>query len=123
VRVVIAGGPRVGKTTLADKLGGRVMHTDDLIGEADWSECSRIVADEWMTEPGPWVIEGTATVRALRKFMALHPGAKPCDRVIWLSKPWIALTPGQARMGKGCAKIWLEIRDRLAALGVEIALQ
>jgi hypothetical protein len=43
-RLVIAGGPRTGKTTLAAELAGKtgapVHHTDDLIGGFAWSDAS-----------------------------------------------------------------------------------
>ena len=84
-RVVIAGGPNTGKTTLADKIGRpNTQHTDDLIGTYDWSGVSAHVAESWMAQPGPWVIEGVATVRALRKRMELSP-ERPCDVLIWLT--------------------------------------
>lgn len=125
-RLVIVGGPRTGKTTLAAELVGtrgltRVRHTDDLI-ELGWSEASQRIADEWLTEPGPWIIEGVAAVRGLRKWLRANPG-RPCDRVVHLLTPKVFLTSGQAGMTKGHAKIWREVEPELRARGVEIEVR
>ncbi len=121
-RIVVAGGPRTGKTTFADAFGKMrgyaVRHTDDL-KDLDWSEASRLSA-EWFHEPGPWVIEGVTCVRALRKWMAAHPDGAPCDGVVWLKTPVCGLTPGQLTMMKGCATVWREILPELVQRGVEI---
>ena len=124
-RLLITGGPRTGKTTLANSLerdGARVGHTDDLIASHDWSEASDRVA-EWMNAPGPWVIEGVAVVRALRKWLAAHPAGAPCDRIVLLSKPLEPLTPGQAAMAKGLLTVWDEIRPELHRRNVEIEVR
>lgn len=120
-RICITGGPRTGKTTLALRLADDVnmtpgirtagvvdvRHTDDLIekckhlGKEAWSEASRI-ASTWLDEPGPWIIEGVAVSRALRKWRDAHPGERPpVDRVIYLAAPHEKLTPGQATMANG----------------------
>jgi len=117
-RIVIAGVPKAGKTTHAKTFTCTVLHTDDLI-EFGWSEASEEVARKWLTQPGPWVVEGVASVRALRKFMASSI-AKPCDAVLYLSAPHVELSPGQAAMAKGVDKVWREIVPRLKARGVEV---
>lgn len=141
-RIVIVGGPRTGKTTLADRLGGeaddatyarlsprarrkhtRVRHTDDLIRMLAWSEASQAIADQWLAEPGPWIIEGVAAVRGLRKWLRAHPTGAPCDTIIVCSKPKVARTDGQERMAKGHDKIWAEIRDELERRGVRIEVR
>jgi adenylate kinase family enzyme len=48
MRTCIFGGPRTGKSTLAQNMSGgrgmpRVHHTDDLIELLEWSEVSRTV--------------------------------------------------------------------------------
>ena len=121
-RVVVIGAPRAGKTTYADARGQRegveVRHTDDLIGTLDWSGVSAHVASTWFAEPGPWIVEGVAAVRALRKWLRNNREGMPCDEVVVLEHPWIALTAGQARMAKVCAKVWREIRADLEQRGV-----
>lgn len=130
-RICITGGPRTGKTTLAKKIFGsppftkepedRVLHTDDLIdrlaqlGKDGWSEASRI-ASTWLDEPGPWIIEGVAVSRALRKWKEAHPGEKPpVDRVIFCATAHVERTTGQTAMARGVETVhrndvepWLE---------------
>lgn len=113
MRTVICGGPRTGKTTLAASLPGPIKHTDDLILDHDWSAASE-AASSWFDEPGPWLVEGVTAVRALRKWLAAHPGHdKPCDLVIWLYRQHELLTKGQATMAKGCLTVWREIEPEL----------
>jgi len=122
MRLVIAGVPKAGKTTLSMQCGtatpGPVWHTDDLFLHG-WSEASA-EASEWFDEPGPWIVEGVAAGRALRKWMRAHPEGKPCDRVIWMGTPRLVLVGGQLTMAKGCWTVWLEIRDALAERGTII---
>jgi adenylate kinase family enzyme len=123
-RTVIIGPPKAGKTTLGRALAGetgvRIRHTDDLIDELDWSSCSERIATEWFAEPGPWIIEGVAAVRALRKWLVANAHGAPCDTIIALSKSRLELTPRQAGMASGCAGIWGSIRGQLRARGVTI---
>ena len=124
-RIVIAGWPRAGKSTYANEIGRDrrmpVLHTDDLIVKMDWSACSEFVAREWMTAAGPWIIEGVAAARALRKALAYDPKGKPCDVVVNMTRPFAALTPHQATMAKGCDKVWREVEPLLRARGVIVA--
>jgi hypothetical protein len=122
-RIVIIGPPRSGKTTLALDMGTKteveVLHTDDKIG-LGWSECSEWIAEHWLTPPGPWIVEGVAAVRALRKWLAAGHEEKPCDLVIHVREPKVALSKGQASMAKGCAKVWAEVEGGLRARGVDV---
>lgn len=145
-RICITGGPRTGKTTLARELGHGhsvgcaaferrrgfvtdadcncplaqlVRHTDNLIGHVDWFAASSEVAERWLPEPGPWIIEGVAVSRALRKWRDRHPGERPpVDRVIYLSEPHEALSKGQAAMAKGVATVHAEIEPWLNEHGI-----
>lgn len=128
--ILIAGGPRTGKTSLANRLGQEmglpVRHTDDLIGRFDWSGVSEEVA-RWMDAEGPWIIEGVAVPRALRKWLFVNQeclgpgtGAKPADRIYWLDQPLVALSGGQSSMAKGCFTVWSEIFPTLYTRQVEI---
>ena len=141
-RIVICGGPRTGKTTLANDLVGgddardqmehahvEVRHTDDLIGKLAhlgkdaWSEASRQVS-EWLDTPGPWIIEGVAVCRALRKWREAHPGEPPpVDKVIRLTEPHEQLSKGQATMAKGEETVWLEIETWILHSGVPVAFR
>jgi len=122
MKIAIIGAPRAGKTTLAAKLaaelGVQVRHSDDLIGTLDWSAASEHIATVWLPEPGPWIIEGVAVVRALRKWLDAHPTGLPCDKIIVLETPRVALTSRQAGMAKACATILDGIRGPLLERGV-----
>lgn len=121
-RICIAGSPRTGKTFLATRMGEllrlKPLHTDDLIGHLEWSDASLEVS-RWMGLPAPWVIEGVAVPRALRKRLAASPD-RPCDVLVLLSNPWEQLTSGQIAMGKGIRTVLEQIRPELRARGVEI---
>lgn len=121
-RIVIIGPPKAGKTTLglalSAELGVPLLHTDDLISRFDWSAASQHIADVWLAEPGPWILEGVAAVRGLRKWLEANPSGKPCELIIDLPKPRLELSSRQAGMAKGCLGIWTEIRQQLCARGV-----
>ena len=115
----MAGGPRTGKSTLAGALGLPVLSTDVLIVSYDWSQASEQVAT-WFDLTGPWVIEGVAAGRALRKWIKANLEGKPCDHILYLTHAYEQLTPGQATMAKGCATVWREILPELLKRGVTI---
>lgn len=122
-RIVIAGGPRVGKSTFARHIariyGCPLRHTDDLI-PLGWSAASE-EASRWLDLPGPWIVEGVAMARALRKWLARVPRPEtPCDVLYWRDRHFGVLDEGQRRMAKGCATVMVEIRDELFARGLRI---
>ena len=119
MRTVITGWPKTGKTTLANSLDVEVKHTDDLIDKMEWSEASQYVADSWFAD-STFCVEGVAAVRALRKWLAQHPDGKPCDKVVWMDEPKVAMTKGQETMAKGCSKVWHEIERELIMRGVKV---
>jgi broad-specificity NMP kinase len=129
VRICITGGPRTGKTTLAESTSSRALvHCDRYIDDPQfttlpkdeqWSAISAHVASI-IAAPGPYVIEGVQVARALRKALAARPDAKPCDRLIILNTPHVDLTAGQASMAKGVRTVLEEILPALRRLGVEI---
>lgn len=118
-RTVITGGPQTGKTTMAASAPGSVpiFATDDLIGEFEWSELSLEVSKRF-DRPSPWLIEGVAAVRAVRKWMVNNEGGTPCDLFVYLEQPVAERTPGQVAMAKGVATIFAGIRDDLLERGV-----
>jgi hypothetical protein len=121
-RTVIIGPPKAGKTTLglalSAELGVPLLHTDDLIGRFEWSAASEHIANVWLAEPGPWILEGVAAVRGLRKWLDANPSGKPCELIIELTTPRIELSSRQAGMAKACLGIWTGIRQGLLARGV-----
>jgi adenylate kinase family enzyme len=121
-RIVIAGWPRAGKTFFADALGKElgitVRHTDDVM-QLGWSESSLEVST-WLEDAGPFIVEGVATVRALRKWLDRNPQGTPADVLYWSAVPREDLTSRQAGMGKGCTTVLDEIRDELVKRGVRM---
>jgi adenylate kinase family enzyme len=116
-RIAIIGWPKTGKTTLAAKMGGG-RSTDDVL-HLGWSEASAEVSN-WLDKPGPWVIEGVALPRALRKWHERNPGEPPpVDKVILLKTPKQDLTPGQITMGKGLDSVLAGIMPWLSAVEIE----
>lgn len=134
MRTCILGGPRVGKTTLSEAMALadltlRVFHGDAYITDPrvtilpageQWGAAPLVMARDLHAQPGPWLAEGTQLARALRKHLDLH-GTRPCDRVIVLRTPRVALTPRQAAAHKVVAKELDSLLPRLVALGVEIS--
>lgn len=116
-RIAIAGSPRAGKTGMAGE-GDHVRHTDDLI-PLGWSEASQ-AASEWFSDERVTTVEGTAVPRALRKWLKANPEGKPCDRVVFLSKPVKQLSRGQSAMAKGCNTVMTEIEPELVRRGVVV---
>lgn len=130
MRIVITGWPGTGKTTtcapeqaaLAGVPADAVRHTDDLIGVMDWSDASAEVA-RWLDEPGPWVIEGVACARAIRKWFESHPGERlPIDRLVICRQPLKELSGRQAGMGRGVDTVLAEILPDLEEAGVEVVV-
>jgi hypothetical protein len=108
-RVAITGWPKTGKTTLAQSLGGGRSTDDTIEMGLGWSEGSAEVST-WFDKPGPWIIEGVAIPRALRKWHERHPGENPpIDKLIILGTTHEQLNPGQTSMGKGIDKVLADI--------------
>jgi hypothetical protein len=127
-RVVIGGGPRRGKSTLAEKLVGPGVthhHGEELVEwagmtrEQKWSAGSALAAT-WLDEPGPLVAENVAMSRALRKWLRAHPEGKPADVVVHLSDAVDETIPGQESMAAGSDTVWKEIRSELVMRGVRV---
>lgn len=133
-RIVIVGGPKRGKSTMARAFRDEHIPTfctdprsleqepEDgityLPEGLDWSGGSQFVADHWLGQPGPWCIEGIASVRALRKFIAgaEDPAAALQGIEIILlpvAHPDAEITPKQESTAKAVMTIWRGIRDGL----------
>lgn len=122
-RIVIIGGPHVGKTTLSEKLksecGFKNVHHSDDIKHLDWSASSEF-ASYWFDSEDEYVAEGVQMARALRKWLQRNPD-KPLDAdVVWLTKPQTSLLPGQINMAKGVMTVFNEIRGELEKRGARI---
>ena len=120
LRIVIAGGPRTGKTTrareLAERLRVPLRHTDDLIDQG-WVAAGAAAA-AWLDEEGPWIVEGVAAPRALRRWLKRHRRGAPCDLIVFFAEAVVERTPRQDAMAKGCATTYREIRRALLRRGV-----
>ena len=65
----------------------------------DWSGLSLWVAENWLTKPGPWILEGVAAIRALRKHRNENEtDVLPCDEIIWMAEPQGSITAKQRTM-------------------------
>jgi hypothetical protein len=145
-RIVLVGGPRSGKSTLARELRAQhiptycgdplsaVKEPEDLVtylpeglpisgddGAAQW------IADNWFTMPGPWCCEGWVMARALRRWLAGNTrdgigrgssGMSPCDRIVVFQRQHAhAVTkPGQVAMAKAVATVWAQIAHHFAGI-------
>jgi hypothetical protein len=96
-RIIIVGGPRRGKSTLATQLAiaagmdgkticrifcgdplskvkepalGKVTYLPEGIPFSGDDGSAQWIADNWFTLPGPWVCEGHVMARALRRWVA-----------------------------------------------------
>lgn len=139
-RVILIGGPMRGKSTharrLAAELGIPCYCTDTRAQDRapvdgvtylpeehrGWSDASKFVAEHWLAQPGPWVLEGVAAARALRKWLDANPGAPPpCDQIIHFADayPGATLTKGQATMAAGVRTVWGAIKHHFEGITVD----
>ena len=119
-RMVVAGGPRAGKSTLASAIAGahKIHDGEELVG-LEWSAGSEH-ASHWFDEPGPWICENVAMPRALRKWLARNPTGLPADLIIWANEPVVPRSRGQHVMALGCETVWNEIRGELIERGQRV---
>lgn len=135
-RIVIVGGPRCGKSTLARLLReARQLPTfcgdpRSMVKEPEdnvtylpeglhWSDSSQFVADHWLGRPGPFVCEGQVMARALRKYQL---GESPCDLVVVMTHqlPGVQVSAGQAHMHKAVMTVWREVAPRFGHLAIMV---
>lgn len=122
MRILIIGSPRAGKSNLAQKLGailGIAPRGTDLLKDLEWSQASE-TASHWFDDKGPWVIEGTMGVRALRKWLQRNPRGTPADLVLYRDEPFGTLIPGQVSMAKAVKTIFAEILPDVVKRGVNV---
>jgi hypothetical protein len=136
-RVVIVGGPRCGKSWLADELADHIIGCRVFCGDPKskvkeplaginylpegldfGSESSQWIVDNWLTLPGPWVMEGHIMARVLRKWMRQFAGVEfeaefPCDEIYVFTeqRPELDLLPGQVSLHRGVMTEWEDCRE------------
>lgn len=129
-RIIIIGGPHVGKSTLSEKLRDelgietlRCSHDlEDLFPASrkeSWSEQSDH-ASKWFDESGDWIIEGVQMARALRKWLKANPGVPLDADIVTLSKPFDNLIKGQQSMTAGVHTVFREIESELVRRGARV---
>jgi hypothetical protein len=124
-RILIAGGPRTGKSALASKFckqfGGTLLRTERLLSQSfTWAELA-MAAQVWLHRPGPWVMEGLTVPRVIRRWYRENDAPIPCDEIYWLGiVPNMALEDGQVPVAKAVRTVWLECVPRLLDDGVAI---
>lgn len=129
-RIVILGGPRRGKSSLARTFRDQGIPTfcgdpRSLVKEPEdnvtylpenlsWSDSSQYVVDNWLTQPGPWCCEGVSMARALRKVVRADR-VKDLDgiEIIVANQvpKGVVPTPKQDSMTKAVMTVWSEIAD------------
>lgn len=129
-RIVILGGPRRGKSSLARTFRDQGIPTfcgdpRSLVKEPEdnvtylpedlsWSDSSQYVVDNWLTQPGPWCCEGVSMVRALRK-VVIADRVKDLDGIEIIVANQVPKgvipTPKQDSMSKAVMTVWSEIAD------------
>jgi hypothetical protein len=128
--VVIVGGPKTLKTTIAtlarERFKIKVRHADSLLGTMggppdEWSATSEVVS-EWFDAPGRWLVEGVVTARAIRKWLAAHPDEPVPFTIMVLSTPVQARGKGQASMAASITTVWNEIEPELEARGASVTI-
>jgi hypothetical protein len=129
-RIVLIGGPRRGKSTIARAYRDQGIPTfcsdpPSLVKDHEdnveylpegltWQESSQYVADNWLIQPGPWCVEGIAAARALRKVIAsgkLDELEGVEVYVLERAQESAAVSPQQDAAAKGVMTVWNEIKD------------
>jgi len=101
-RIAIVGGPRSGKTTLAQLVIDRpVIHTD-MFRHLPWGDVPGTIIRACAVQPR-FVVEGVQIARALRAGLQV-------DAIIYLDDPKAELTKGQMAMQKAIATVFNEWR-------------
>ncbi|MFT4265574.1 MAG: hypothetical protein QM572_19505 [Nocardioides sp.] len=142
MRLVVVGGAMAGKSTLALELAAKeglpvyctdparlarkvfpsVTYAPDGVTDLSNPHASSWVVENWLSKPGPWIVEGILTARALRKWYALDCPGTPCDAVIELTSVHAeaTATAGQVSTHLAVATIFNQIRGRLEGDGVTV---
>lgn len=141
MRIIIIGGPRRGKSTLAATFGypvfcgdpvskvkeprERVTYLPEGLDFAGDTGAAAWIAGEWLIAKRneSWVMEGHVMARALRRWLEPYRGqfdfvdhAKPADKIIVLSSAKVETSRGQDAMHLGVMTVWNEIAHNFIAI-------
>lgn len=129
-RIVLVGGPRSGKSTLARELRAKgiptfcgdplskvkepeegVTYLPEGLPMAGDEGPSVWIAQHWFTMPGPWCCEGWVMARALRRWLRAYdlsrgdgrtdPSRTPCDRIIVLRNQHLHAVTKAGQLAQG----------------------
>jgi adenylate kinase family enzyme len=123
-RIVIAGGPNTGKSTWASILSVTtpgLYYCTDVLKHLPWSESGEAAYEELVANRGG-VFEGVLAARALRYWVRSGSTERPCETVVWLTKPVPGTeeTDAQRRCRLGVNTIMKEIVFALEKAGVDV---
>lgn len=121
MRVVIAGGPRVGKSTLFRSMAldyPVAIGTDDFM-HLPWEAVPNAVISV-LERSDDWLLEGVQALRVLRRWIRDRTDYPGVDLVYYLTEPMAARTPRHWSMAKAIDKHWRDVVPRLAADGTDI---
>lgn len=124
MRIIVAGGPKVGKTALSKKLSAHygirnVKHTDELREGRTWEAIVEQVS-YWYDEEGPWIVEGVVTPHALVTWFSRNSVGKPADVALYLENEREPRSARQTSMAKGCMTVWKHVLPHLRMADCEI---
>jgi len=96
-RILVVGGPNVGKSTLAASISDRPVYNTDSTKDLPWSEQASVWVQKLKDEES-YVLEGVQAARALR-------GGLEADLVVYLTQAKAPQTERQQALDKGIATI------------------
>ncbi len=122
MKIVIAGGPRTGKSTFATRLNKElnipIVSTDNYIA-CGWSEAPHEIIND-IKDLDNYILEGVNCGRVIRKLN--EKGLDICfDKVYYLGEPVVKYEKkGQESLAKGCKTVWLDVIPILDALEIDV---
>ena len=121
IKICITGGPRTGKTTLADQLAEamklRAWHTDDH-KDQPWEDQALSAAD-YIEEGKARIIEGVSVARGLRALLRREE-RRWCDVLYVMQGFKVPATPAQVSLAKGCITVLQPVARTLLRCGTEV---
>lgn len=120
-RIVIAGGPRTGKSTLFRSMAldyAMAVGTDDFM-DRQWADVPDAVIDV-LQKHDEWLLEGVNAARVLRRWIRDRDDFPGIDVCYYLTKPMTTRTKAHESMSKAIETVWRDVLPRLVADGTVI---